>query len=718
MLPEARLGYTPESREVAVSCRLAWRRHSKCAAGALCLVLSACGGPARDAQIAQLPPDVVLITVDTLRADRVGSALTPTINAIGARGARFLFARTTVPLTLPAHVSLMTGTLPPVNGVRLNGVHRFDGSLPTLARLFKEAGRDTAAVVGAFVLDRQFGLGDGFATYDDQIPRSPDAALRLEAERPASAVADRAIAWITSRPADNGQGRRPFFLWAHFYDPHTPYAPPADALARAGGKAYEGEVTYADAEIGRLLRAVTDSRRDGRTLIVVVGDHGESLGEHGERTHGMLVYDGALRIPLVVSGPGVPAGEHRQLVSLVDVAPTLLRLAGLGVPAGMQGRDLFTASGKPHEVYAETRYPQTMGWSPLFAIVEERWKVIAAEGGGEELYDLEHDQGERDNVASRRPEVVHASAARLSAIRRNEAAASASAPGAEAQERLRALGYVGTAPTKRLPGTAPNPAAEIAAWVAFEDALERLSNGRPADAVTSLAALSASHPQALVITTTYARTLSELGRHREALAIYLDAVRTWPDDTMIFHDLAVAAQRAGRRDEAIRAEQASLTLDPRNAAAHNGLGLLLIENNHVDEAMQAFERAVALDGSSVEYLTNLANAKRALGDRVGAEATYRAAVALDPLWANALNGLGVLLVESERALEAVPYLERAVGADPGLWDARINLGIAHQTVGQFTAAAAAYRAVLAAPSRYRRERRAAAELLASLPRHR
>lgn len=678
--------------------------------------MSACTGPGRDA--APPPADVVLITVDTLRADRVGGALTPAINAVGARGARFLAARTTVPLTLPAHVSLMTGAIPPATGVRLNGVHRFDGSRPTLATIFKGAGRDTAAFVGAFVLDRQFGLGAGFDTYDDQITRSPGAPLRLEAERTASVVADRVIAWIAGRSTSSGQPRRPFFLWAHFYDPHAPYTPPADALARAGGDAYGGEVTYADAEIGRVLHSIAAIEGDRQALVVIVGDHGESLGEHGERTHGMLLYDGALRIPLVAAGPGVPAGERRQPVSIIDVAPTVLRLAGLNVPAAMQGRDLFSAPGDAHEVYAETRYPQTLGWSSLTALVEERWKVIAPEGGGEELYDIEHDPGERENAFARRPEVVQAAVTRLAAISTSATAPSAALPSPDARERLRALGYVSTAPSAHpTPGGRRNPAGRIAIWVAFEDALDELGAGRSSDALARLAALHAAHPGAQVIEATYARTLSELGRHREALAIYRNAVRTWPDDSMLFHDLAVAAQRAGLRDEAAKAEQAALVLDPRNGAAHNGLGLLLIEQNRTDEARQAFKRAAAADASSAEYLTNLGNATRASGDRAGAEAAYRAALALDPGSANALNGLGVLLVETGRPLDALPILERATRSDPSLWEARLNLGIAYQTAGNLEAAAAVYRAVLAAPARYSRERRAAAELLASIPRN-
>ena len=674
------------------------------------------GGCARSSQRAAAPArpaSVLLISVDTLRADRVGGALTPAINRVAARGASFSSARTTVPLTLPAHVSLMTGLVPPSHGVRLNGVHRFDGSRPVLARLFQDAGRDTAAFVGAFVLDRQFGLAGGFAVYDDLIPRLPDASLRLEAERPASVVADRAIAWIKARAAAGAD--RPFFLWMHFYDPHAPYQPPADALARAAGNPYDGEVAYVDAQIARMLSALRESGDDENALIVIVGDHGESLGEHGERTHGMLVYEGAIRIPLVVAGPGVPAGVVRQPVSIVDVAPTLLRLGGVPVPAGMDGKDLFSGPGQTHEIYAETQYPEVAGWSPLAALVDERWKLVATDGSSAELYDLARDGGERENAAASQPGTVAAVRARVTAIRSAAKRSTSAAPSAEAQQRLRALGYVSSGPVDPTPSnSAPNPSTRIASWVAFEDAFTLLATARAVEAVPVLARLAAGERRAPVFASTHARALSESGRHAEALGAYRRAVAQWPNDSMMFHDLAVAAGRAGRTDEAIRAERAAIAVDARNAAAHNGLGLLLIEKGQIAEARIAFEGASAIDASSVEYLVNLGNARRAQGDTTWAEAAYSSALALQPDATDALNGLGVLRTQATRYGDAIPFFERALQANPDFWEARLNLGIAHQQAGHLDAARDAYKRVLNAPRAPAAQRRAAATLVGAL----
>src|SRR5262245_37081129 len=317
----------------------------------------------------------------TLRADRLGAGFTPTLDRLGNRGLRFTRARTVVPLTLPAHVSLMTGLLPAAHGIRLNGGAKPSGV--TLASRLQSAGYQTRAVVGAFVLDRRFGLDAGFAEYDDRIARDPQATDRLQADRRANEVVDRAIALLAKTPVD-----RPWFFWVHFYDPHAPYDPPAEARARARGDAYNGEIANVDAELGRLLSAI-DARPDGKlTATIVAGDHGESLGEHGEPTHGMLLFDGALRIPLIVNGPGVGAAERQDAATIVDVLPTALALTNRPHEDTL-GRNLLAPPPASADSYAETEYPTVAGWTPLKSLVEDRWKLITADQPY--LFDLQSD---------------------------------------------------------------------------------------------------------------------------------------------------------------------------------------------------------------------------------------------------------------------------------------------------------------------------------------
>jgi arylsulfatase A-like enzyme len=305
-------------------------------------------GPVAPSSEPQL--NLLLITIDTLRADRLGRGLTPTLDRLAAGGLAFTRARTTVPLTLPAHATLLTGLLPIHHGLHENGGGRLSGH-PTLATILRGRGYQTGAAIGAFVLGRQFGLNEGFQAYDDTVPRDPDRSTTLESQRRASAVTDAALTVVGGLARAGASGAAsPWFLWAHYYDPHWPYDPPAAFLARANQGAYDGEVAYADSEVARLLASLPRSgSRD--TLVVIAGDHGESLGEHGEATHGMLLFDGALRVPLIfarldAAGAVAPpargaSGRRVENVSLADVAPTVLDRMGIPQPPDMDGRSLL-----------------------------------------------------------------------------------------------------------------------------------------------------------------------------------------------------------------------------------------------------------------------------------------------------------------------------------------------------------------------------------------
>jgi len=636
---------------------------------------------------------IVLITIDTLRADRLDAARMPQLSRFAQRGRRFTHARTTAPLTLPAHASVMTGLLPPAHGARENGDRV--ASLPTLATLLRSAGFRTGAFVSAFVLDRQFGLAEGFDVYDDEVPRDPDAALRFEAERRGETTVDRALAWVN--PSSPSNPSNPFFLWVHLFEPHAPYP-----------SGYDRDVAEADTQIGRLIARVSATYDRARIAWIVAGDHGESLGSHGEATHGMLLYDGALRVPLLVQGPGVEPATIDAPASLADIAPTILQWTGVAAPGNMRGVDLRRDIPRDRDVYSETLYPSAAGWHGLSGLSGSTWKVIRS--SEIELYDIAADPEERMNRTGEHRAMSRAMADAAGAIADSDAPRSqAAAP--EVRERLRALGYVSGSAARPAGAAAPNPAREIRHWVTFERALSLMASGRSRDALADLAGLVSRYPAGRTFKSTYARALQDAGRHAEAMRLYRDLVGAWPGDAMVFHDLASAARAAGHAEEALRAEQAALALDPRNAAALNGLGLVHADAGRAAEAARAFEQAAARDPGNASYAANLGNARRALGDLAGAEAAYQRAIARAPDHADALNGLGVLRVQSRRPAEAIPLFQRALAADPHHLEARLNLGIALQESGRRDEAVVVYRDVLTRAKRGTREWDAARALL-------
>jgi choline-sulfatase len=681
------------------------------------LAMAACSSPPANAPQSEPPRNVLLITIDTLRADRLGRGFTPTLDRLAAEGVSFNRTRAAVPLTLPSHATILSGLLPQHHGVRENATYRFDATHQTLATLLKARGYRTGAVVGAFVLDRQFGLDAGFDSYDDRIPRSPDASVRLESERKAAAVTDAALRCVDGAP---------FFLWVHYYDPHAPYTPPKQYAEAAMGQLYDGEVAYVDAEIRRLLDGLAARQQLSTTAVVIAGDHGESLGEHGERTHGMLLYEAAVRVPLIVKVPGGKPAVRTDPASLADIAPTVLGLVGqagrlrppgFGAQGGlsyfsMDGVDLLAGpQSADRELYAETDYPRVAGWAPQRSLVSHSWKLLRS--SPLELYDVERDPGETKNLAAERAGIASAMANRVAEL---DAAAKgpAAAPSPDVQERLRALGYVAATPSAQAAPDAPSPAREIAAWGEFEDALTDAASGRRDRALSRLARLAAKYAGAQVFGKTYAQELLASGRPADALTAFRALAAKWPADASLLHDLAVTARAAGDPAESLRAEQAALVLDPKYPAALDGLGLLHADAGRPREAAAAFEKAAAVEPSNPSYWTNLGNAARELGDAARAKEAYQRALLIDGTWPDAANGIGVGLVQGHRPADAIPWFEKALTRSPDFVEAQLNLGIALQETGQTDRAKAQYRKVLTAPTQYRQQRDAATKLLGAL----
>lgn len=673
------------------------------------LVLATLGGCAGQdsGQDRRAPANILLVTIDTFRADRLRRGFTPALDQLAAGGLSFTNARSVAPLTLPAHTSIMTGQLPPAHGVRLNGMP-WGGAGGSMATRLRGTGYQTAGVVGAFVLDRRFGLAAGFDHYDDQISRDPLAVDRLQTDRRAGDVVDRAITILAGMSAD-----RPWLLWVHLYDPHAPYDPPADARARAGGDGYDGEIAYADMQVSRLLAAAQSRPDAARLATLIMGDHGESLGDHGEATHGMLVFESAVRIPLIVRAPGLSPSTRADPASLVDVLPTVLTLAGL--PAtGLPGRSLTAAPVPEAATYAESEYPTIAGWAPARALVQDRWKLVIA--GRPRLFDLVSDPGETTDTATAHAATVRAMTAHVDTLRRS--AAGSQTPGLISEEtaaRLRALGYVSPSTRPAADHAGVDPADVMAVWTEFERAQVDVTAGRAGRALPALARVARLNPASPLFASSYAHALAAAGRSQEALAQFRKAVAQWPGDAELYHDLAVVARARGFRSEASRAEDAALAINPALPSAHHGKGLEFSSEGRHADAARAFGEAVRHDPTNAVYQTDLGNARRALGDLDGAARAFTAALDRSPESADAANGLGVVLVQQGRAAEAVGWLERAA-TDRTLIEAQLNLGIALQESGQPARAREQYRVVLRAPGAHPREKSAARALLAQLER--
>ncbi len=674
----------------------------------------------------------MLVTLDTVRADHLGcygdrQAITPALDRLAAEGLRFADASSAVPLTLPSHTSLLTGLLPLHHGLRNNGAGALRPGTATLATLLAAAGYRTGAFIGAFVLDHRFGLKPGFEVYDDEIVRDPNAGRTLEAERPGREVVDRALAWLET------EDKRPFFVWIHLYDAHAPYTPAPAWAARHPGRPYDGEVSGVDEQVGRVLEALRSRGLDDRTVVAVAADHGEGLGEHGELTHGLLLYQPTLHVPLLLRAPwGLKPRVVAAPVSLVDLAPTLAGLLGAAFAGPLDGRDLsrtLLAGGEPaeSEVYAETRYPATFGWSPLAALRRRGLKYISS--SRPELYDLRRDP--RESASLLAPAAKAASndtargfAQRLAAIEASALKGAVPAADAETRAKLASLGYVaGPAPAPASPMTAATPASALDPQAAaglfqrFEQANTRLTGGDAKGAASELEALVAADPGNPVFRGKLAAAWRERGETGKALPLYRQAAAAAPQDPEAWYNLASALQEAGQTPEARQAIERALKLDATRPEAHNTLGIVELGEGRIEEARREFSAAATLDPRDAAALNNLGNALRAEHKLDDAVSAYQRAAALAPRYAEPLNGLGTLAVERDQPRQALPYFERALALAPGYHEVRLNRAIAQDLAGDGPAAESSYRDFLAATvgdPKFSEQRRAAQQLLARL----
>jgi arylsulfatase A-like enzyme/Tfp pilus assembly protein PilF len=633
--------------------------------------------------------NVLLITIDTLRSDRVGafggpSSLTPTLDRLASEGLRFTRAYTPAPLTLPAHTSILTAASPPIHGVRTNGLFRLGPKLPTLATVLKAAGYRTGAFVGAFVLDARFGLNRGFDVYDDRYGENRTGDAEDEAQRRAEDVIRPAFEWINQQSNPQSAIRNPhWFAWVHLYDPHEPYSAPEPYASRAAP--YEAEVAYTDAMIGRLLTDLDAAHHLDRTLVIVAADHGESLGEHSERSHGVFAYESTLRVPWIVWAGSRMRGLHWDgLARLIDLAPTALDLVGQTAPAEFEGRSLVGAiaageTDAPAAYFEAMDANLTRNWAPLTGIVSGRLKLIDLPIP--ELYDLRADAREASNLFGREAgrartlqSMLHAKT--LEFEKRGDAGERTTVT-ADARQRLQALGYVASsaAPGRRPYTDADDPKTLIGAANDLNRALADFKAGSAREAMAAVREIIRSHP---TFTTAYgvlASMLHDTGDLGGAIATLDDVARRGTADQSVMLVLGGYLQEAGALPKAADLLEALAAAHPDYADAHNSLGVIYSRMGRHREAQAAFRRVLELDPTSATAFENLGVDAMGAGDLSAALANLKRAIEIDPRLARAHNALAAVYLRQKREPEAIAEWQTALQLEPHLYDALYNAGV-------------------------------------------
>jgi arylsulfatase A-like enzyme/Tfp pilus assembly protein PilF len=654
------------------------------------------------------PPglNLLLITLDTTRADRIGAygwkpSPTPNLDRLASEGTLFEHATAPAPLTLPVHSSLFTAKYPPQHGVRDNGGFVLDERETTMAERLKAAGAKTGGFVGAYVLDRKWGIAQGFDRYVDDFDLSKfDTPSLGEVERPANEVADRALEWLASVKSSR------FFAWLHFYDAHSPYAPPAEYRARFPDQPYLGEIAYVDAQIGRVRAFLEQEGLLDRTIVVVLGDHGESLGDHGESTHGFFVYQSVLHVPLVIRAP-YDALRHRRvadLVRTVDVMPTVLDLLDVPVPEKVDGQSVVPLmTGAVREMglgaYAEAVYPRYhYGWSDLRSLTSERFKYI--EAPRPELYDLVQDPNETRNLYDERRALADRMAAVLATAESNNAAGVEPAADVDpdTRARLAALGYVGTFVATPAGDTSSlaDPKDKIELFNLVSRAREQLHDRHDSEAgLKALRQVVASDPH---VVDAWLMMGNEYSRRRElprALDAFQRALALKPDYDLAVFNMANVYRTMGKDDEALVGYRRLLELDPRNAQAHQAVAQVLVDHGKLDEAQASLNRALEIQPAMAAARNTLGALRLKQGDVNAGEREIRAALAQNARLRHAHFNLALAAEQRGDANLAVTEYKKEIELFPGSYMAQFNLGKVYEKLGNAAEQRAAWRAAIA-----------------------
>jgi len=608
------------------------------------------------------PPNVLVLTLDTTRADHLGAygftlARTPNIDRLASEGVLCTDAIAAAPITAVSHSTIFTGMLPPAHGVRDNGSYTLSPDAVTLAERLRDAGYATHAIVSALVLNRRYGLDQGFEQYDDDLWSEDEPKLFMIRDRPARKTADRALEWLGRW--SSGTPRKPFFMWVHFFDPHQPLEPERGDIPLAASL-YDAEISGVDRAIGRIVDALRDSGELDNTIVVLTADHGESLDEHGEKTHAIFVYDATLRVPLIVRYPKRFAPlRYEAPVRHSDLVPTILGLLGMKEAAGTQGVDLgpaFAGKAAPPKLsqYSESLVSEVgFGMAPLYAVRDSGFKWIRAPRP--ELYDLTKDPHELTNLYGsdrRNAARLDAELTKILAESSSRAIASTANPlDKETAETLMALGYLSRKSDRdAMAGMDPKDGLPI--YTMFEDA----------------------------------RHLTQEGKLDEAKAKLAAVIDKLPANVSAINVMALVALKQQRLGEARDWYLRSLSIDPGQARVYAALGALELAAENVDTAERHFRKALELSPVFVEAEMNLGFIESLRGNDAGAEALYNKARALDPGMPRVARRLGDLFYERKEWARALASYRETLRLSPRDFHAMLQAGNSARRVGDVAAA--------------------------------
>lgn len=687
--------------------RLRLRGPYLAATGLLLAALVGCAGEPPVAE-SSAQPDIVLITIDTLRADAPsyagGPARTPFLDRLATEGVNFSGAHAHNVVTLPSHANILTGRLPYEHGVRDNAGFVLSPDESTLAERLRDAGYATGAFVGAFPLDRRYGLDQGFDVYDDRYREGSAPTQFVVPERPADEVLQLAVDWWRRNEG------RPRFVWVHLYDPHAPYDPPEAFIPSAGEHArYYGEVSATDDALRRHLEPILAA---DRPLVIVTSDHGEALGDHGELTHGLFAYEATLAVPLLLWEPGVVAPERVDArVSHVDIVPTILER--LGLPAGeeLAGVSLL---GEPQDrdTYFESLSASlNRGWAPLVGLIRGDWKYIDLPLI--ELYDLAEDPGERTNLAEEQRrklfelrEILAGAAPAPEGIERSVSA--------EESANLLSLGYVSGSQVKERYTAADDPKNLVEIDGMLHQIVDAYQHGRREQALAIAEEVLRLRPDMAVGREMHAFLLQEEERPEAAAETLRAAVEDGTATPAMRKRLGLILSESGRAEEAVK------VLAPlaggNDPEMLNAYGIALADTGRLQEAVSQFDRVLRIDRTNATAYQNLGIVALRAGDVPRAENYLRRALDLNDELPLALNALGVVQARKGDPRSAIASWARAVKLDPAQYDALLNLGMTAGQTGDAVLARQSLEAFVArAPSeRYATDIARARQILAQL----